>query len=85
MLSATWRYVGEYEIDALNTLQAPSYGLVDLGVAYTRDAVRSYRLYARVDNVTDKQYATSVSLIGGQQLVAPGMPRALRAGIQLNF
>jgi outer membrane receptor protein involved in Fe transport len=84
-LSATWRYVGEYEIDALNTLQAPSYGLVDLGVAYTRDAVRSYRLYARVDNVTDKQYATSVSLIGGQQLVAPGMPRALRAGIQLNF
>jgi iron complex outermembrane recepter protein len=82
---ASWRYVGAYEVDALNTLQASSYDLLDLGLAYTRNAERSYRIYARVDNVTDREYVTSLSLIGGQQLVAPGAPRSVRAGIQLNF
>lgn len=83
--NATWSYVGAYEVDAFNTLQADSYGLLDLGLAYTRNGDRSYRIYARVDNVTDREYATSVSLIGGQQLLAPGAPRSVRAGIQFNF
>jgi iron complex outermembrane recepter protein len=83
--NAAWSYVGEYEVDALNTVQAASYGLLDLGLAYTRNGDRSYRVYARVDNVTGHEYATSVSLIGGQQLFAPGSPRAVRAGIQFNF
>lgn len=83
--SAAWRHVGEYEVDALNTLQADSYDVLDLGVGYVHDSVRSFRIYARVDNVTDRRYATSVSLIGGQELLAPGAPRAYRAGIQFNF
>jgi outer membrane receptor protein involved in Fe transport len=84
-LMASWRYIGEYEVDALNTLQASSYNLLDLGVAYTRNAERSYRVYARLDNVADREYVTSLSVIGGQQLVAPGAPRSIRAGIQFNF
>jgi iron complex outermembrane recepter protein len=80
-----WRYVGEYEVDALNTLQADSYDLLDIGVAYTSEGERRYRAYARVDNVTDESYATSVSVIGGQLLFAPGSPRTVRAGIQFNF
>jgi hypothetical protein len=35
--------------------------------------------------VTDEHYSTSDSVIGGQQLFAPGSPRSLRAGIQFNF
>ena len=84
-VSAAWRYVGEYEVDALNTMQATSYGLVDLGVAYVHDGVRSFRVYANVNNVTDREYSTSTSVIGGQELFAPGAPRAYRAGIQFNF
>ncbi|HEY0686055.1 MAG TPA: TonB-dependent receptor [Steroidobacter sp.] len=84
-INAAWRYVGEYEVDALNTLQADSYDLLDIGVSYTRPGERGYRVYARLDNVTDEKYATSVSVIGGQLLFAPGMPRSLRAGIQFDF
>jgi iron complex outermembrane recepter protein len=80
-----WRYVGEYEVDALNTLQADSYDLLDIGVAYTSEGEHRYRAYARADNVTDENYATSVSVIGGQLLLAPGSPRTVRAGIQFNF
>lgn len=84
-LTAAWRYSGAYEIDALNTLQADSYDLFDVGVAYTREGERSFRVYARIDNVTDRTYATTESLIGGQDVIAPGMPRSFRAGIQFNF
>lgn len=84
-LNATWRYVGEYEVDALNTVEASSFGVYDVGAAYTSNGDRSYRAYVRVENVTDREYATSVSIIGGQQLFAPGAPRAVRAGIQFNF
>lgn len=84
-VNAGWRYQGEYQVDALNTLTADAYDILDLGVAYTRNADRSYRVYARIDNVTDEWYATSLSMIGGQRLVAPGAPRTLRAGIQLDF
>ncbi len=83
--SAAWRHVGEYEVDALNTLQVDRYDLLDLGVGYVHESLHSFRVYARVDNVTDRRYATSVSLIGGQELLAPGAPRAYRAGIQFNF
>ncbi len=84
-INAFWRYVGEYEVDALNTLQAENYDLLDIGVSYTRRGERSYRVYARLDNVTDENYSTSVSVIGGQLLFAPGMPRSVRAGIQFDF
>jgi len=84
-INAFWRYVGEYEVDALNTLQAASYDLLDLGVAYTSRGERKYRVYARLDNVTEEKYATSVSVIGGQLLFAPGSPRTVRAGIQFDF
>jgi outer membrane receptor protein involved in Fe transport len=69
----------------LNTLQVDRYDLLDLGVGYVHESLHSFRVYARVDNVTDRRYATSVSLIGGQELLAPGAPRAYRAGIQFNF
>lgn len=84
-VNAFWRYVGEYEVDALNTVQAESYDLLDLGVSYTHRGERNYRMYARLDNVTDEKYATSVSVIGGQSLFAPGAPRTVRAGIQFDF
>ncbi|MBM0107791.1 TonB-dependent receptor [Steroidobacter sp. S1-65] len=84
-INAAWRYVGEYDVDALNTLEAESYDLLDIGVSYTRPGEHGYRVYARLDNVTDEKYATSVSVIGGQLLFAPGMPRTVRAGIQFDF
>ncbi len=84
-VNAAWRHVGEYDVDALNTLQAASYDLLDVGVSYTRPGEHGYRAYLRLDNVTDEKYATTVSVIGGQLLFAPGMPRSVRVGIQFDF
>jgi iron complex outermembrane receptor protein len=82
---ASWQYVGAYEADALNTVHAGGYGLFGAGLDYTRDGATDYRVYARVENMTDRRHATAVSVIGGQPLYAPGPPRSVRAGIQFTF
>ncbi len=84
-INAVWRYVGEYEVDAFNTPQAENYDLLDLGISYAHRGDRNYRIYARLENVTGEKYATSVSVIGGQLLFAPGSPRTVHAGIQFDF
>jgi outer membrane receptor protein involved in Fe transport len=84
-LSAAWRFVGDYAIDAPNILRAESYGVVDASVAYRRESGMPYRLYARVENLADKQYATTELLLAGQAAVAPGPERAVRVGVQVDF
>lgn len=82
---ASWQYVGAYESNALNTVRAGGYGLFGVGFDYSGNARTDYRIYARVENLTDERHATSVSVIAGQTLYAPGAPRSIRAGIQLSF
>jgi outer membrane receptor protein involved in Fe transport len=85
-LTAGYRFVGSYSIDAFNALSAASHSLVDLGVAYRQEAERwPYRAYLRVDNLQDRGYATSELLLANQRAVAPGAPRAVHAGVQVNF
>lgn len=84
-VGANWRYVGSYQIDAANTAKAEAYDLLDLVLSYEAKAPFPYRAYLRVDNVTDAKYATSVSMIGGQTLVASGAPRSVRAGVQISL
>jgi outer membrane receptor protein involved in Fe transport len=84
-LTASYRFVGSYAIDAANTLASESYELVDLGVAYVSTRRLPYRAYLRVENVTDERYASTELLLGGQRAVAPGVPRAVRAGVQFDF
>jgi iron complex outermembrane recepter protein len=83
--SAEWRYVGQYAIDAPNLFRAESYDVIDATVGYRREGARPYRLYARIDNVTDEQYATTELLLGGVPAVAPGPERAVRVGVQFDF
>lgn len=85
-LSANWRYVGSYQVNAANTLEADAYDTLDLSIAYSGSANSlDYQVYARVDNVTDSVYATSVSQIGGQTLLATGAPRTFRAGLKVTL
>jgi iron complex outermembrane recepter protein len=83
--AAAWRFVGDYAIDAPNLFRAESHDVMDASVAYRREGDRPYRLYARVDNVTNEQYATSELLLGGVPAVAPGPERAVRIGVQFDF
>lgn len=84
-LEASWRLVGRYAVDALNTLRSDSYRTLDLGLSYRSVWPVPLRVYLRADNITDATYATSVSVIGGETLLAPGAPRAVRAGVQLTL
>lgn len=84
-LDAAWRHVGRSPTDAANTRFSAVYDVVDLGLSYTVRADRPFRLYVDLDNVFDETYATAEFVIAGQDLVAPGAPRTLRVGVQLDF
>ena len=84
-LSADWRYVGSYQINATNTARARRYDTLGLSLAYEATAPFPYRAYVRIDNLADTRYATSVSVIGGLTVLAPGSPRTARAGIQITL
>lgn len=84
-LEASLREVGPYAADALNAVWADSYRTADLTLAYVSAGPQACRAYLRVENVTDETYAATVSVIGGQTVVAPGPPRAVRIGLQAGF
>ncbi len=84
-LSANWRYVGSYDVNAANTVKADEYDVLDLTLSHVGKMPFAYRAYVRIENVADNKYATSVSQIGGQILMAPAAPRGVRAGIQISL
>lgn len=81
----SWRRVGRYAVNADNSVHYPGYASVDLGLSYRFSGARPHQLYATLANVADKAYATSVSVIGGAQVFAPGAPRTLKVGAQFQF
>lgn len=80
--TVTWRRVGNYAVNADNSLVYGGYNTLDLGLTYR---AQPYQVYATVANVTDKVYATTAAVIGGTQLFAPGAPRTLKVGVQMQF
>jgi outer membrane receptor protein involved in Fe transport len=84
--SMAWRNVGRYAVNPANTLFYDGFSTLDLGLNYAgRTGALRYRAYLRLDNLLDETYATSAFVIGGQTLYAPGAPRTMRIGVQLDF
>ncbi len=83
--SLTWRRVGRYAVNADNSLHDGGYATVDLGLRYRASGARPDELHATLANAADKAYATSVSVIGGMPLFAPGAPRTLKLGARFSF
>lgn len=84
-LEAGWRLVGDYAVDAQNLLRAESYDTLALGLSWQSGPEARWRAYVRAENITDAKYATTVSVIGGETLLAPGAPRAVRGGVQFTL
>jgi len=84
-LQTSWRTVGGYALNSSNTSYADSYGVLDLGMNYVHSDLPGWVFNLKVDNVTDKRYATSVSIIGGETVIAPGAPRQIMVGAQIQF
>lgn len=85
-LQGALRHVGRMAVDAANTRSAPAYHVADLGLQYRLPAssgLQNATLSLMLRNLADKSYASNLSVIGGELLVAPGAPRTLLLG--LNF
>lgn len=96
--SVEWRRVNASAVDAPNALFYGAFRTFDVGVHYQGEgslfggsaggssaAAARWRVYARIDNATDRVYASNAFLIGGQQLVAPAAPRSIKLGLQADF
>ncbi|MDQ3039039.1 MAG: TonB-dependent receptor, partial [Pseudomonadota bacterium] len=80
-LNATGRYVGQYFVNAANSIEAPSYTLLDLGASYAVQGRMPFNVFFNIDNVADRKYASSFNAA----TLAPGMPRSYRVGVQFDF
>ncbi|MEG2878886.1 MAG: TonB-dependent receptor [Comamonas sp.] len=87
-LQGALRHVGRMAVDAANSVWSPAYHVVDLGLQYRLPAALGLQdgtLRLTVRNLADKPYASSMSVIGGERLVAPGAPRSLLLGLQFSL
>ena len=84
-LDASWRAVGDYALSSSNTDRSRGYGVLDMGLNYVDSRLPGWTFNLKVDNVADKRYATSVSVIGGEKTIAPGAPRQIMVGAQIQF
>jgi outer membrane receptor protein involved in Fe transport len=85
-LQGALRHVGRMAVDASNSVWSPAYHVADLGLQYRLPAslgLADGTLQLMVRNLGDKSHASSMSVIAGERLVAPGAPRSLLLG--LNF
>ncbi|MBX3706804.1 MAG: TonB-dependent receptor [Pseudomonadales bacterium] len=82
-LNVSWRGVGDFALNDINSAYAEGYELLDLGLVFSRSAL--WRLYARIENLTDETYSPSQFIIGGTSLYAPGAPRQFRLGLQMDL
>lgn len=83
---AELRRLGDSAVDAANTVFYGAFTTLDLGAQYVgRTGGARWRAYARLDNATDRVYATNAfSTVGGVTL-APAPPRSLKVGVQVDL
>jgi outer membrane receptor protein involved in Fe transport len=84
------RHVGRYAVLADNSVFYPSYTTLDLGLQYSGLAPSAgpngrWRAYVKIENATDRLYATSTGITSGQQTYNVAAPRGVRAGVQIDL
>jgi iron complex outermembrane receptor protein len=79
-----WTVEGRYEGNAVlsSGLTLPEFGVVDASVR--KSLTREVNGFAAVENIFDRAYDVSVAGTAVSPLVSLGIPRTLRAGIELN-
>jgi outer membrane receptor protein involved in Fe transport len=83
------RKAGSFAVTADNTVFYPGYTTVDAGLQYSgqwgSNGNNRWRAYAKVENASDKLYATSTGVTSGQQTYNVAPPRGVRVGVQTDF
>jgi len=81
-LSTALSYVGARAVDSANTVIAPSFTTLDLGVRYVCELFKQSMIFrVNAKNVTDKRYWGSAESVG----VFPGAPRTVYVSAQIEF
>ncbi|MBL8267208.1 TonB-dependent receptor [Steroidobacter sp.] len=79
-------YTSEQEANAANTLSIPSWTRLDLGARYALElSEKTLTFRARVDNVTGKDYWSSVGGSAGSNYLVLGSPRTFVVSASLDF
>jgi len=81
------RKAGSFAVLANNTAFHGGYTTVDAGLQYSGawSAGQRYRAYLKLENATDRLYATSTGITSGQQTYNVAPPRGVRLGLQADF
>ncbi|WP_237445032.1 TonB-dependent receptor family protein [Sinobacterium norvegicum] len=80
-----WQHLGEYYTDVTNTASYAGHDLFNLRAAYAVD--NHWRLYARLQNLSDERYSTYTSnQVGDDEIhYRPGQPRSFYGGFTYSF
>ena len=84
--SANWLYTGKRPASRDNSVYAPDFHRLDLGLSYvqkTKAGATTYRL--AIENVTDERYWRDVAEFLGDAYLTPGAPRLLKASATVSF
>jgi iron complex outermembrane receptor protein len=84
--SANWLYTGKRPASRDNSVYAPDFHRLDLGLSYaqkTKAGATTYRL--AIENVTDERYWRDVAEFLGDAYLTPGAPRLVKASATVSF
>ena len=84
--SANWLYTGKRPASRDNSVYAPDFHRLDLGLSYvqkTKAGATTYRL--AIENVTDERYWRDVAEVLGDAYPTPGGPRLVKASATVSF
>ena len=76
-------YFGKYWMDDANTQKADDYTVFHLKAQYALQS--NLKLFARIDNLTDKKYASQSEVSYGRNKFYPALPRTVKAGVQYQW
>lgn len=83
VLMGEWQYVGAYMMDPENTREYNGYSIANLKADYKlKDNVS---VFGKINNITDKRYATRATYEFGSNNYTPGDPRQFFAGLEYTW
>ena len=84
--NANWLYTGKRPASRDNSVYAPDFHRLDLGLSYvqkTKAGATTYRM--AIENVTDERYWRDVAEFLGDAYLTPGAPRLVKASATVSF
>lgn len=80
---AEYQYIGSWYLDDTESEKYGGYEIGNLKADYTYD--EHIRIFAKVNNITDKRYAVSAKFAYGRHDYTPGDPRQFYAGLEYRW